>query len=170
MRRHLWLIGMMGAGKSTVGRRVAARTDMPFIDTDEEVIRRSGSTITEIWERDGEAGFRGLEREVILAVAAGPPAVVATGGGVVMREENVEVMRSIGTVVWLRAGLAALAARIEDGAGRPLLASDVQAELASLFDERNEMYVTSADAVVDTDDRDEEQVAAVVEASWTGSD
>jgi shikimate kinase len=158
----LWLVGMMGSGKSTVGSRVAARLDLDFVDTDQLVAAVTESTITDLWTSRGEESFRRLESQMIASAAAGEPVVVATGGGVVLDEANIVAMRDSGLVVWLKASPEALARRIGRDSKRPLLAaSDEPVEaLRSLLADREARYVEAAHAVVDTDDQ---PVSAIVE-------
>ena len=162
----LWLIGMMGSGKTTVGRLVAARLGVAFRDTDTMVEEESGRSIPELWAEAGEAAFRAWERRAI-AAAASSPAVVATGGGAVIDRSNVATMRRGGVVVWLTADPVTLAARIGDGAGRPLLAGgDPRASLALLAQQRAPWYEAAAHHVVVTDGKALPEVADEVEALW----
>lgn len=158
----LWLVGMMGSGKSTVGSRVAARLDLDFVDTDQLVAAVTESTITDLWTSGGEESFRRLESQMIASAAAGEPVVVATGGGVVLDEANIVAMRDSGLVVWLKASPEALARRIGRDSKRPLLAAsdDPVEALRSLLADREARYVEAAHAVVDTDDQ---PVSAIVE-------
>ncbi len=119
---HLFLVGMMGSGKSTVGRLCAAALDRPFVDLDAEVERLGGRSIADLFAAEGEDGFRRRESEALAGVAAsGVPSVVACGGGVVLDAPNRGRLRSAGVVVWLDAPPPALAARLGRGEGRPLL-------------------------------------------------
>jgi shikimate kinase len=120
--RHLALVGLMGAGKTSVGRACARRLDRLFVDTDEIVETSSGRSIAEIFAHDGEAAFRALERVAVAQTcAASTPTVIACGGGAVLDAENRRILRASCCVVWLRVAPAALAVRIGAGAGRPLL-------------------------------------------------
>lgn len=168
MARHLWLIGMMGAGKSTVGRLVAVRCGAAFTDSDEEVTERAGCSVRDLWEREGEQAFRDMEAAAVERLAAtDEPLVIATGGGVVLRPENVTAMRRSGKVVWLAADPAVLASRVADGADRPLLGGAPEARrLANILAARADAYATAADVVISTDDRDAAEVAEEVEAAW----
>lgn len=163
----LWLIGMMGAGKTLVGRLVAERLGREFADTDEEVERRMRRSIPEVWEAHGESGFREVEEATVRALA-GTGAVVATGGGVVTRPDSVAVMRRSGLVVWLEAAPATLAVRVGRGQGRPLLAGGVSVEerLAALAVERRPAYAAAAHRQIVTDGRSPEEVADEVVAIW----
>ena len=153
----IWLIGMMGSGKSTVGRRLSEELDTSFMDSDAEVELASGMTVRELWERQGESALRDAETAVVRRLAAEADGIVATGGGVVLDHRNVEAMRSSGTVVWLRADAAVLADRIT-GTARPLLdGGDTFTLLRTILDARTELYEEAAHAIVDTDEMSVEQ-------------
>lgn len=165
----LWLVGLMGAGKSTVGPLVAERLGLPFVDTDDLVERRSGRRIPDLFTDGGDA-FRALECDAIAEVAAGATAVVATGGGAVLDEANRIVMRRTGIVVWLRASAATLAARVGDGGGRPLLSGrDPLAHLGALAADRREAYEAAAHEIIDVDGRDVQEVTEEVVTAWHAS-
>jgi shikimate kinase len=171
-QRHIMLVGMMGAGKSTVGAIVAERLGRPFVDIDDLVEAAAGRPVTEIFATDGEAAFRSLERDALADASASPaPLVIATGGGAMADTENRRVASASATVVWLQADPAELATRVAGTRGdattaRPMLATaDPVATLERLSILRADAYAAVADAVVTTDDRSVEQVAdAVVEA------
>lgn len=153
MSAHLVLVGLMGAGKSEVGRECAARLGRQWVDTDELAVAIAGRPFTSVWS-DGEAVFRGFERQAIAdAVAAPEPLVISCGGGAVLDPENRRRLRAAGTVVWLRARPETLAARVGSGEGRPLLAGDPLAALRRLTELRGPAYEAAAHVVVDTDDR-----------------
>jgi shikimate kinase len=163
--RTTWLVGMMGAGKSAVGRALAARRGCAFVDTDERVEREAGATVAEIFAREGEAGFRRRERAAIEAVA-GRDAVVALGGGAIAQPGVAARLRESGTVVYLRARPETLLARLGDACERPLLAGldarGRRGRLAQLLAEREACY-GRAHATVDTDALDVEAACAAVE-------
>lgn len=165
----LWLIGMMGSGKSTVGRLIAGELGVDFNDTDQEVATRVGCSVAQLWEELGESAFRDLESEAVVRLA-GREAVVATGGGVPLDADNRELMASSGTVVWLQASPAAMAERVGPGSGRPLLLNtpDPEAELQGLLDERTKAYESVAHLTVETDGRTPEDVAKEVVSAWNG--
>lgn len=139
--RSLVLVGLMGAGKSTVGRRLAARLGLPFVDADAEIERAAGLTITEIFERFGEASFRDGERRVIARLIEGRPTVLATGGGAFVHPDTRRLILERATAVWLDADVDVLADRVSRRDGRPLLKNrnprEVLAELARV---RNPFY------------------------------
>ncbi len=162
--KHVVLVGMMGAGKSAVGRRVAARLVRPFSDSDTVVEDRMGRTVGEIWRTDGEATFRRLEAEALQSALADPtPSVIAAAGGTVIDAGNRAALDADDAVViWLRADPAILLDRVRHGDHRPLLAEDPEAVLERLHEERLELYAEVADAVIDVDDLDLDEVAARV--------
>lgn len=150
---HVVLVGLMGVGKSTVGRRLAKELERPFADADEQIELRAGRAIPAIFRVDGEDAFRRLESEVLADLMGRPsPLVVAAGGGAVSRPENRATLSGRATVVWLRASAAFLAQRT-DPTHRPLLAGadDPEATLAGLLAEREPLYAAVADLVVDVE-------------------
>ena len=161
--RHLVLVGLMGAGKTTVGRRCAKQLERDFVDLDDLIMTHAAMSIEDIWREGGEQRFRELEREVVADVCASPvPLVIACGGGTVVDAENRRRLQEVGIIVWLRAPTAVLAARVGNDARRPLLAGDPAGALARLAELRAGAYAEAADAVVDTDDRGVNAVAAAV--------
>jgi shikimate kinase len=160
--RHLVLVGMMGSGKSTVGKRCAERLARPLVDTDEIVESLAGAPVAEVFTRDGEAAFRELERAAVADACAAPaPSVIAAGGGAVIDAENRARLRAAGVVVWLQAAPAKLAVRVRDASSRPLLHHDPTATLERLDTLRAPAYEAAAHEVVDTSGL---SVAAVVDA------
>jgi shikimate kinase len=159
--RHVVLVGLMGAGKSTVGALVAARMARPFVDTDELVEVAAGKTVAEIFADAGEAAFRELERVAVDDACASPePLVIACGGGAVLDPANRRAISGAGVVVWLRASVARLAERVADAAARPLLAGRQPLEtLERLQLLRAESYEAVADVILDTDALDAGAVA-----------
>jgi len=142
---------MMGAGKSTVGRLLARRLKRNFYDSDEEIERRCGVRIPVIFEIEGEAGFRARETQIIAQLCVLENAVVATGGGAVLAEENRRIIAARGVVVYLHARVPHLWQRVRHDRNRPLLATaDPQKKLDALYAERDPLYREVADLVVDT--------------------
>lgn len=160
------LIGMMGAGKTTTGHLLAERLRWPYLDSDDEIERQTGRTVPEIWKTQGEAAFRAEETRVLAeACASAGPAVVSVAGGAVLARENRALIRSSGLVVWLRADVSTLVARVGNGAGRPLLEAGPAAALKRLYEERAPLYSDLADHIFDVDRMSPPQVVdAVVEA------
>ena len=151
---HVVLIGMMGVGKSTVGRLLADRWSRRFVDADDELEGRTGRTVSTLFTEHGEAGFRRLETDVLVdLLSEESPLVISCGGGVVTEAVNREVLGDRATVVWLTAPVDVLALRVGDGATRPLLGEEPGAVLEQLVEQRMPLYEAVADHVVDTADR-----------------
>jgi len=149
------LVGMMGAGKTSVARRLGRRLKRRVYDSDAMITSRTGRTVAQLFADGGEPAFRALETEVLdEALRADPPGVVAAAGGVVLNAGNRARLREAsakgGVVVWLRAPAAVLARRVRPGDHRPLLAEDPAGTLARLASEREDFYAAVADATVDT--------------------
>ena len=162
--RSVVLIGLMGAGKSTVGRRLAERLAMPFVDADSEIEAAAGCTIPEIFARHGEAAFRDGERRVILRLLDGPPHVLATGGGAFMNPDVRAKIKATAISIWLRAELDVLVRRCARRGNRPLLQQgDPRSVLEKLMAERYPVYA-EADIVVDSDDNPHEWIVQAIMA------
>jgi shikimate kinase len=147
---HIVLIGMMGVGKSTVGRRLAKQLDRPFLDSDDEVVRRTGREVAEIFTVDGEDAFRDIEASVMLdLLASQSPSVIAAAGGSILRSETRETMKRAATVIWMRAPVDVLVGRTSRGMHRPALANDPVGTLTKMESDRQSIYAEVADAVVD---------------------
>ncbi|MBU3704894.1 MAG: shikimate kinase, partial [Ilumatobacteraceae bacterium] len=144
---HVVLIGLMGSGKTTVGRKLASVIGRRFIDTDEEVERRTGRTVREIFETDGEQAFRLIEHSALADTMASPePLVVAAAGGAVLREDNRSLLGRPHRVVWLKAEPELLIERVGRRRGhRPLLDDDPDQRLRQLWSERDPIYRSLAD-------------------------
>ena len=139
--RSVVLVGMMGAGKSSVGRRLASRLGIPFVDADTEIEQAAQMTIPEIFAKYGEAAFRSAEARVILRLLDGGPQVLATGGGAFMNPDTREAIHAKGVSVWLKADLDVLIRRVKRRSDRPLLHTDDPAEtLQRLLAERSPTY------------------------------
>lgn len=167
----LVLVGPMGAGKSTIGRRLAARYGLRFVDVDAAIEVEAGTTVAQIFEREGEAGFRRRESAMLGEVLAGEAAVVATGGGAVLADANRRAMRERGFVVHLALAPETQLRRLAHDRTRPLLAvEDRAAVVQRLARERDPLYAEVADLVFATDDRTAAQSAdalvELVDAQW----
>lgn len=164
--RSVILVGMPGAGKSSVGRRLAKRLGLPFVDADEEIARAAGMSIPDIFAKCGEKVFRAGEKRVVIRLLKSGPMVLATGGGAFMDAETRAACAVHGITVWLRADLATLLRRVRKRSGdRPLLATgDPEEKLIRLLAERGPLYAL-ADVVVDSRDvMHETVVEEVIEA------
>src|SRR5438132_2604500 len=139
--RSVVLVGMMGAGKSSIGRRLAARLSIPFVDADTEIEKAAGMAIAEIFSAHGESYFRSGEARVIARLLEGGPQVLATGGGAFMNPDTRAAVRAKGISVWLRATLDVLTRRIRRRHDRPLLKTeDPGATLRKLMEQRDPIY------------------------------
>ena len=166
LTKTLVLVGMPGAGKSCVGKRLAAQMGVPFVDSDSEVETAAGMKINQIFERLGEPAFRQGERRVIARLMEGAPHVLATGGGAFMDEDSRALIRQRGVSVWLRVPLEILLERTSRHHHRPLLrqADDPAVALRALLAVREPVYAT-ADIVVDSDHRPAEETVHRVQDS-----
>lgn len=152
------LVGLMGAGKSAIGRRLAQRLDLNFIDADTEIESKFGKTVSYIFEHYGEAEFRKQERCIIRQLLHRPPHVMASGGGAFIDPETRHLIRQNSLSIWLRAGLDVLHARVQSRDDRPLLRSgEPRSILAALIGERYPIYAL-ADVVVDSIDGPHDEV------------
>ena len=153
--RNLVLIGMMGVGKSAVGRRVAERLQRPFVDTDAKIERETGRSVPELFAEEGERGFRAHEAAVIRALSSVRGQVISLGGGAVTDPANVTNLRMSGDLVWLDASPEVIAMRVGDGSDRPMLAGvrDLKGHIRELSAARREAYRKAATRRVDTTDR-----------------
>ena len=151
MSGNIFFVGLMGAGKTTIGRLLARHLDKTFYDSDHEIERRTGVNIPLIFELEGESGFRRREAIVIQEISQMNNVVLATGGGAVLLEENRRVLRSKGEVIYLRANVQELCQRTRSDKNRPLLQiEDPRARLEKLYKERDPLYLEVAHIVVDT--------------------
>ncbi|MFP3872943.1 MAG: shikimate kinase AroK [Thiohalophilus sp.] len=149
---NIFLVGLMGAGKTTIGRQLAQDLGKEFIDSDHEIEARTGVNIPLIFELEGEAGFREREAAMLDELTGRDNVVLATGGGAVLREENRRHLKQRGTVVYLQANVKQLLERTRKDKNRPLLQTDdPEARLTRLLQEREPLYLELADVVVNTD-------------------
>jgi shikimate kinase len=157
----VYLVGMPGAGKTVVGRELAGRLGVPFVDLDAEIEREQGAAVTEIFERGGEGAFRALEAAALVRAGAEDPSVVSCGGGVVLEPANRITLRNTGTVVYLDVPLEQLQARVRPGEDRPLIREE--GDLERLLAERGPLYREFAAHVVDGSGSPGEVADAIVE-------
>lgn len=149
LKKTVAMVGMMGAGKTAVGTAVARALGVPFLDSDDEIVRAANRSIAEIFERDGEPFFRARESEVLSRLLRGPPCVLSTGGGAYLADANRHLISEVGVAVWLRADLDLLWSRVRHKTTRPLLrTSNPRETLRALYDSRVPYY-SQADVTVD---------------------
>lgn len=142
----------MAVGKTTIGKQLAKRLQLQFFDSDHEIEKRTGASVSLIFDVEGEAGFRDREEKMIAELVELDGIVLATGGGAVLRESNRKALRKNGVVVYLRASIAAQLERTKSSKTRPLLETgDRRAALESLMKERDALYRAEADFIIDTD-------------------
>ncbi|WP_271946690.1 shikimate kinase [Ruegeria faecimaris] len=172
LHKTVVLVGMMGAGKTAVGRALAARLQVPFLDSDAEIESAANMTIPEIFERDGEAFFRSKESQVIGRLLVEEKGILSTGGGAFMTEQNRDMITQRGVSVWLRADLGVLWNRVRHKDTRPLLRTENPfATLRALYDQRVPIYERADLAVSsDGDVSIEDMVERVVKALMTRPD
>lgn len=161
--RSIVLIGMMGAGKSSVGRCLQRRTGLARFDTDELVVAKAGMSIPEIFSRQGEGRFRDLESEALRALPRNESAIIVTGGGIVLRPANVTRLKELGLIVWLEAEEAVLFERASRRGNRPLLQTeDPRATVSELLQTRMPLYEKAADFRVETTRLTHDEVCDII--------
>lgn len=165
MNQHIVLIGMMGSGKTALGRQLALRLNLPFIDSDSEIEKATGMKIAHIFEEQGEAAFRNIERVKIAKLLAAEPCVLSTGGGAILSQETRQLIAQTSIAIWLKARLETLLTRLSKDKSRPLLKTDDPAtRLQQLLETRTPFYA-SAPIHIDTDVKNfEETVEAMLQA------
>lgn len=157
---NVFLVGPMGAGKSTIGRLLAAELDLSFRDSDRVIEERTGADIPWIFDMEGEEGFRDRETAVLSELAADSGAVIATGGGIILRSENREIMKSSGFVCYLTASIDQLVERTARDKKRPLLqVENPRQKIIELLAQRDPLYQSASDFVINTDRRSPKAVA-----------
>ncbi|MDQ2825169.1 MAG: shikimate kinase [Verrucomicrobiota bacterium] len=161
--KSIVLIGMMGAGKTSVGRCLQRRTDLDRFDTDEIIASKFGLLIPEIFATHGEERFRDAETETLRELVVREAVIVVTGGGIVLREENVDLLKQMGTVVWLEAKEKTLFERASRRGNRPLLQTEnPRATLSDILRARTPLYTKAADLRVDTTRLTHDEIADVI--------
>lgn len=156
------LIGPPGAGKSSIGKNLAKRMNLNFIDTDEVIENRSGKKISDIFLEDGEAGFRALEKESVLEALRQADSIISLGGGAVLDSETQSVLREMNRVVYLEVSISNAAPRIGFNRDRPLLLGNPRQQWLSLMEHRKPIYESLAKYQVSTDNRKVSEVAEIL--------
>ncbi|WP_166238203.1 shikimate kinase [Paenibacillus turpanensis] len=165
MNTNIVLVGFMGTGKTTVGLLLAEQLGWSFVDTDKVIVKRSGMSIPQIFEQQGEKAFRDLETAVVKDMVKGSGQIISTGGGAVLRPENREQMLAGGFVVALKADAETIISRVKEDKNRPLLAGDAEARVRALLLERAEAY-DFAHLTLQTDQLSAEAAAALIAEAW----
>ncbi len=162
---NIFLVGLMGSGKTSVGKVLARMLGKDFVDSDHEIERATGVRIPVIFEIEGEAGFRSRERKMIEELVKRENTLLATGGGAVLAKENRDLLRANGTVIYLRAPVTSLLKRTHRDRSRPLLqVADPAAKLTELYELRDPLYRDTAHLVVDTSNQSVRSLAEQIEA------
>ena len=144
---NIYLIGMPGCGKSTIGKATAEKTGLPFIDADNIITEKQKMSINDIFAKHGEEYFRNLETEALRSVSTAENAIIATGGGAVLRQENIDIMKKTGKLIYINTPVETILSQA-DFSSRPLL-KDNAAKIHALYDTRHPIYTSCADIVLD---------------------
>ncbi len=165
---HLILMGFMGSGKSTVGKRLSYSLHMGFRDTDKMIEQKEGRKISRIFAEEGEESFRKMETELLREIIEdGTPKIYSLGGGTPLREENGALLRKMGVVIYLKAKPETVYERLKGDTTRPLLqCEDPQGRIRELLSQRDPIYMDRADRVVEVDGKNSSQVVREVESLW----
>ncbi len=165
-KNNIYFIGLMGAGKTTIGKILAKQLGKTFYDTDHEIEKRTGVKIPVIFDLEGESGFRKRETAVVQDLTRLKNIVMATGGGAVITEENRKLLQANGTVIYLRANVNELWHRTRNDKHRPLLQNvDIRAKLEQLYAERNPLYTETATLIFDTGNQSVANILDQIEKS-----
>ena len=150
-KKNIIFIGLMGSGKTTIGKQVSKALDMEFFDTDHAVEVKTGVNIATIFELEGEEGFRLREHSLLVDLIDNQKKVIATGGGIVLKGENRKLLRQLGTVVYLRSNIKDLILRLKNDKTRPLIQNvNLDEKFNELFKQRDPLYIEVADYIIDT--------------------
>lgn len=162
---NVLLIGFMGCGKSSIGRKLSYKIQRTVIDIDKQIEKEQNQTISEIFQKEGEESFRNMETEYLKSLIGNcRNQIISTGGGLPMREENRQLLKQLGCVVFLRVTAETIYERLRDDTTRPLLqGADPQLKIAKLIAERAVAYESAADIIIDTDDKDFDQILSEIQ-------
>lgn len=156
---HIFLIGFMGVGKSTIARALQKELGFPLIEMDERIVKEQEMSINEIFERYGEDRFRDIESQLILDIGEESPSIVSCGGGVVVRPENTKNMKACGKIVFLTATPETIYERVKNSTDRPILNGHMNVEyIAQLMEKRRALYEAAADVAIATDKKTREEI------------
>ena len=160
IERNIFLIGFMGAGKSTIARSLVQKLNFPLIEMDERIVKEQGMPISEIFDRYGEEHFRDIESELVKTIGTLEPSVVSCGGGTVLRPENVENMKKSGKIVFLTATPQTIYERVKNSSDRPILNGHMNVPyIAELMEKRRPVYEGAAELTISTDGKSREEIA-----------
>ena len=157
--RSIFLIGFMGAGKSTIARALQRELGFPLIEMDERIVKEQGMSINDIFAQYGEDHFRDIESQLIVDIGKEEPSIVSCGGGVVVRPQNTQNMQEIGRIVFLKATPETIYERVKNSTDRPILNGHMNVEyIAELMEKRRALYEAAADITIQTDGKTREQI------------
>ena len=160
MKQHIYLIGFMGTGKTTISHKLQQLTQAEEIDMDAWIVEKNGMSINDMFEKYGEIYFRDRETDALYEIAGYAPAIVSCGGGAVLRDENTQMMKKTGKIVLLTATPETIYERVKDSTDRPLLNGNMNVEhIASLMEKRRELYANACDLQVATDGKTPDEIA-----------
>lgn len=156
---NIFLIGFMGAGKSTIARTLQRKLGFPLVEMDERIVQEQGMSINDIFAQYGEAHFRDIESQLVVDLGKQEPSVVSCGGGVVVRPENTQNMKKSGRIVLLKASPETIFERVKNSTDRPILNGHMNVEyIAELMEKRRALYEEAADITIQTDGKTREQI------------
>lgn len=163
MKQHIYLIGFMGTGKTTISHKLQQLTQAEEIDMDAWIVEKNGMSINDMFEKYGETYFRDRETDAVREIAGYAPAIVSCGGGAVLRDENTQMMKKTGKIVLLTATPETIYERVKDSTDRPLLNGNMNVEhIASLMEKRRELYANACDIKVATDGKTPDEIAGEI--------
>lgn len=159
IKDNIFLIGFMGAGKSTIARALQQELGFPLVEMDERIVQEQGMSINDIFAQYGEAHFRDIESQLIVDLGKDEPSIVSCGGGVVVRPENTQNMKKSGHIIFLKATPQTIYERVKNSTDRPILNGHMNVEyIAGLMEKRRALYEEAADITIQTDGKTREQV------------
>lgn len=151
---HIIFTGFMGAGKTTLGKALAKELFLPFVDTDQQIEKEQGVKISDIFAKEGEAFFRGLEHEQLKKLLGAERSIISVGGGLPVQERNQQLLAQLGTVIYLKASKETLLKRLSGDTSRPLLqGGELDAKITRLMREREHIYEKTASHIIETDEK-----------------
>lgn len=163
-KKHIYLIGFMGVGKSSIARRLSGMLRLPMLEMDEALEKREGISISEIFKRCGEEYFRNLETALLRSIKEEPASIVSCGGGAVLREENLRLMRESGVIVQLTAAPESILKRVRHSLNRPILNGNMNVDyIRGLLEKRAPLYEKAADFSISTDEKSIEEICQEIE-------
>ncbi len=161
---NIFIVGLMGSGKTSIGKFLAKRTGRLFIDTDNEIIKESGMTITEIFNKFGENYFRDLEHKVLLKAKSIENHVISTGGGIILKLENIKIMKNSGTIIFLDIDVETQLSRVRNKKNRPLLDSNNMVEnLVNIKKERDYIYKNISDYIISISEKNKSEIVGKIQ-------